>query len=101
MAGKKTLDELKAELKSRGIEFDEKATYDELEALLQKEMDKPKDKRPKKKIKRIVAGKPVELPYANEVPHGIRTTQDHEQRITALEIACGIKKVITDEVEEK
>ena len=54
------------------------------------------------KVYSIVKGKSVEIPCALEpVKDGYSTTQDFERRLTALEIAVGIKKINVEEVEVK
>ena len=91
------------EIKERGIKYDENATIDQLEDLLieekpvKGEIPKPM---PKRMRKRIIDGKPVEVPCAVDVPSGRTTTNDHERRIIALEIAAGIKKVEEYEVKD-
>ncbi len=93
---KKPKDELIKELTERGIEFKPDAKYDELAALL----EVPAKDKPKRMGKRIVPGKEkVDLPLLEDVPSGYSTTQDHERRLTLIEVALGIKKVESYELE--
>lgn len=94
---KPTLDELKKELTERGIKFSGNSKYDTLEKQLAEAMKK--GEKPKRRINVIVKGKALDIPLVKDVPCGNRTTQDHEYRITQLEIAAGIKKIETKEVE--
>lgn len=55
----------------------------------------------KRKVYKLAKGRAVDMPVAVPgVPDGYLTTQDHEQRITALEIAAGIKKIEVTEVDD-
>lgn len=83
--------EIVAELKRRGIPHNDMQPYGELAELLN-----PTDKTlPKQKSLKVVEVKDnqVDLPSIQPVPMGIGTMQDHERRITACEIALGLKKV--------
>lgn len=114
MAKKLSIEDVKKELTARAIAFDEAADEETLAALLdeaikaEKEMKKAEadakkaGQRPWLKEtdgapvqQKLVAGKAVDLPVTvPDVPLGIRTINDHEQRITAIEVALGIKKII-------
>lgn len=93
--GRRPIKDIVKELKQRGIRFSETAPYDQLANLL----NPPKESLPKRKVQKIVPCEQVEMPHIAEVPVGISTTQDHERRITAVEIALGIKKVETVEID--
>jgi hypothetical protein len=76
------------------------APKDEAKAGPQTAEKKPYEPKKAAPVRHVIAkGKAVSIPCSvPAVKDGYATTQDHERRITALEIAAGIKKIEAVEV---